>query len=54
MGGVNQLERDLIRMRQRKGIGLAKKEGKYRGRVKKYPSKHKGINYAVELYRERN
>lgn len=54
MGGVNQLERDLIRMRQREGIGLAKKEGKYRGRVKKYHSKHEGINYAVELYRERN
>ena len=30
MGGVNQLERDLIRMRQREGIDLAKKEGKYR------------------------
>lgn len=35
MGGVNQLERDLIRMRQREGITLAKKEGKYQGRVKK-------------------
>lgn len=36
MGGVNQLERDLIRMRQRERIDLAKKEGKDRGRVKKY------------------
>ncbi len=27
MAGVNQLERDLIRMRQREGIELAKKEG---------------------------
>ncbi|MEK5520628.1 recombinase family protein [Heyndrickxia sp. FSL W8-0423] len=52
MGGVNQLERDLIRMRQREGIDLAKKEGKYRGRVKKYHHKHAGINYAVKLYRE--
>jgi DNA invertase Pin-like site-specific DNA recombinase len=52
MGGVNQLERDLIRMRQREGIDLAKKEGKYRGRVKKYHQKHAGINYAVKLYRE--
>lgn len=41
-------------MRQREGITLAKKEGKYRGRVKKYHSKHEDINYAVELYRERN
>lgn len=53
MGGVNQLERDLLKMRQREGIILAKKEGKYRGRVKKYHSKHEGINYAVQLYKER-
>jgi len=52
MGGVNQLERDLIRMRQREGIILAKKEGKYRGRIKKYHDKHAGINYAIKLYRE--
>jgi DNA invertase Pin-like site-specific DNA recombinase len=52
MGGVNQLERDLIRMRQREGIDLAKKEGKYKGRVKKYHDKHAGINYAVKLYNE--
>jgi DNA invertase Pin-like site-specific DNA recombinase len=53
MGGVNQLERDLIRMRQREGIDLAIKEGKYKGRVKKYHQKHAGINYAVKLYEER-
>lgn len=28
--GVNQLERDLIRIRQREGIELAKKEGKFK------------------------
>lgn len=33
MAGVNQLERDLIRMRQREGIELAKKEGKFKGRI---------------------
>lgn len=54
MGGVNQLERDLIRMRQCEGIGLAKKRGEISGAGKKYHSKHEGINYAVELYRERN
>lgn len=52
MGGVNQLERDLIRMRQREGIELAKKEGKYKGRVKKYHKDHAGMNYAVKLYEE--
>lgn len=50
MGGVNQLERDLIRMRQREGIELAKKEGKYKGRVKKYHKNHAGMKHALELY----
>lgn len=54
MGGVNQLERDLIKMRQREGIELAKKEGKYKGRVKKYHKDHSGMNYAVKLYKEGN
>ncbi|PGE94284.1 resolvase [Bacillus pseudomycoides] len=54
MGGVNQLERDLIRMRQREGIDLAKKEGKYQGRVKKYHEKHAGMNYVLKLYEEGN
>lgn len=52
MAGVNQLERDLIRMRQREGIELAKKEGKFKGRLKKYHKNHAGMKYAVELYKE--
>ncbi|NMH67272.1 recombinase family protein [Bacillus sp. RO3] len=52
IGGVNQLERDLIRMRQREGIDLAKKEGKYKGRVKKYHNNHAGMKHAVQLYEE--
>ncbi|WP_449622237.1 recombinase family protein [Robertmurraya sp. Marseille-Q9965] len=54
MAGVNQLERDLIRMRQREGIELAKKEGKFKGRLKKYHKNHAGMNYAVKLYKEGN
>lgn len=54
MGGVNQLERDLIKMRQREGIEIAKKEGKFKGRIKKYHEEHAGINYAVKLYRDGN
>lgn len=54
MAGVNQLERDLIRMRQREGIEIAKSQGKYKGRVKKYHNNHEGINYAVKLYHEGN
>lgn len=52
MAGVNQLERDLIKMRQREGIEIAKSQGKYKGRVKKYHKNHEGLNYAVKLYRE--
>ncbi len=52
MAGVNQLERDLIRMRQREGIELAKKEGKFKGWLKKYHKNHAGMNYAVKLYKE--
>lgn len=52
MAGVNQLERDFIRMRQCEGIELAKKEGKFKGRLKKYHKNHAGMNYAVKLYKE--
>lgn len=54
MAGVNQLERDLIRMRQREGIELAKQEGKFKGRLKKYHKNHAGMNYAIKLYNEGN
>ena len=39
-------------MRQREGIEIAKKEGKYKGRVKKYHADHAGMNYALKLYHE--
>lgn len=52
MAGVNQLERDLIRMRQSEGIELAKNEGKFKGRVKKYHKNHAGMDYAIKLYNE--
>lgn len=54
MGGVNQLEYDLIKMRQREGIEIAKQEGKYKGRIKKYTENHVGMNHAVKLYNEEN
>ena len=33
---------------------IKQKEGKYLGRGKKYHSKHDGMNYAVQLYKEGN
>lgn len=52
MAGVNQLERDLLKMRQREGIEIAKAQGKYKGRVKKYHKDHEGMKHAMKLYRE--
>ncbi|WP_144520094.1 recombinase family protein [Bacillus thuringiensis] len=52
MGGVNQLELDLIHIRQQEGIQLAKKEGRYLGRVKKYHETHAGMKEAIQLYEE--
>ncbi len=45
MTGVNQLERDLIHMRQRGGIELVKKEGKFKVRLKKHHKNHAGRPY---------
>ena len=41
-------------LRQREGIELAKKEGKFKGRLKKDHKNHAGMNYAVKLYKEGN
>ncbi|MGL4742381.1 MAG: helix-turn-helix domain-containing protein [Sarcina sp.] len=32
---------------------IAKINGKYKGRVKKYHAKHEGMNYAIKLYFEK-
>ncbi|RAS78208.1 recombinase family protein [Priestia endophytica] len=50
MAGVNQLERDITRMRQKEGIAIAKNKGRYIGRTKKYHDKHAGMHHAIELY----
>jgi len=47
LGAVAQFERDLIRERQREGIAIAKRKGKYRGRKKSLS------NEQVEDARER-
>lgn len=53
MGGVSQLERDLIKQRQAEGVALAKKSGKYKGRIRKYTPKHPGMQHALQLYQDR-
>lgn len=54
MSGFSELERTIIKEKQRAGIELAKRHGKYHGRPKKYSSRHAGMNHAIELYNQRN
>ncbi|MDT3497321.1 recombinase family protein [Bacillus toyonensis] len=54
MAGVNQLERDLIKMRQREGIAIAKEQGKYTGRPKQFSHKSAKVQHAIELYEQGN
>lgn len=48
MTAVAQLERDLTKQRQKEGIAIAKENGMYKGRIKKYGDKHAGMKQAVE------
>lgn len=52
--GISQLERQLIKERQREGIELAKVRGVYKGRPKTYTDKNKALQHALELFRDRD
>jgi DNA invertase Pin-like site-specific DNA recombinase len=52
--GLAQLERNLIKQRQREGIELAKQRGVYKGRPRTYTERHKGMQYAIKLFKERD
>lgn len=54
MAAFSELDREMIKEKQQMGIQLAKKKGKYRGRVKKYTDSHAGMNHALELRRTTN
>lgn len=47
-----ELERTQSKLKQRAGIELAKKSGKYKGRVRKYHEEHTGMKHALELYQQ--
>lgn len=51
MAGVAQLERDLNKMRQKEGIAIAKKKGRYKGRPKTYTETNPRFSHALELYK---
>lgn len=50
---VAEWEREMILERQKEGIAVAKANGKYKGRVKKYTDKHEGMALALELFADR-
>lgn len=54
MAGFSELDRTMIKEKQRNGIALAKEKGLYKGRVKKYTSDHPGMNHALELRMKTN
>ncbi|MFS1519702.1 recombinase family protein [Bacillus sp. SCS-151] len=49
MAAFSELDREMIKEKQRAGIKIAKEKGKYRGRIKKYTDKHPGMIHAIEL-----
>lgn len=51
MAGFSELDRTMIKEKQAAGIRLAKSKGLYKGRVKTYTDKHKGMQHALELRR---
>jgi DNA invertase Pin-like site-specific DNA recombinase len=54
LAGIAEFEADMIRERQLEGIELAKQRGVYKGRPHTYTDKHKGLQHALELYRDRD
>ncbi|MGZ4159900.1 MAG: recombinase family protein [Neobacillus sp.] len=54
MSAIAEMERSLIKEKQRNGIAVAKEKGKYLGRPKKFTSKHAGLKHALELYHSQN
>jgi len=52
MAGFSEMERSLIKEKQRNGVEMAKQEGKYKGRVKRYTDKHAGLQHAITLFQE--
>ncbi|MEM1503415.1 recombinase family protein [Domibacillus sp. 8LH] len=54
LSGIAEWEADMIRERQREGISEAKKRGVYKGRPATYTERHKGLQHALELFRNRS
>ncbi|WP_439033595.1 recombinase family protein [Bacillus paranthracis] len=53
LSGIAEFEADMIKERQLEGIEEAKQRGVYKGRPKKYTMNNRGLQYALELFRNR-
>lgn len=54
MAGFSELDRTMMKEKQKNGIALAKEKGLYKGRMKKYTADHEGMKHAIELRRTTN
>lgn len=50
MAAFSEMERTILKEKQKNGIEIAKSKGVYGGKPKKYHPKHAGMNHALELY----
>ncbi|OIU71199.1 recombinase family protein [Rossellomorea aquimaris] len=51
---VAEWEREMILERQREGIAIAKAQGKYKGKPKKYTDKNPALVHALDLFANRS
>lgn len=51
MAAFSEMERSVLKEKQKNGIAIAKEKGRYLGRTKKYHDKHAGMTHAIELYK---
>lgn len=49
MAAFSELDRTLIKEKQRSGVELAKQKGLYKGRPVKYTKNHAGVKHALDL-----
>ena len=54
LSGIAEFEADMIKERQLEGIALAKERNVYKGKPKKYTERHRGLQYALELFFNRD
>lgn len=50
MSALSEYERKLIKIRQKEGIEIAKANGKYKGRPKKFTDNNPRLSHALNLY----